>query len=354
MEAPRGGPPANAENREVMVESVWVDIGWSALALLVILVSCEFFTNGIEWLGRTLNLPDSAVGSVLAAVGTALPETIVPIIAILVIGGHSGHEVGIGGIMGAPFMLGTLGFFVTGLGVLLFARRRPTGRQMVVDADVLRWDVGAFIVAYAIAIAASLLPHHGQKMVVAGLLLGGYVVYARRHFGRRPDEEESPELRTLYLRWRDRDVMPHVGYTVIQAALGLAGIILGARFFVTSLTGICSQLGTDPRLLSLIIVPIATELPEKFNSVIWVRQGKDTLAIGNVTGAMVFQSCIPVSVGLLFTSWELQYADVVSAMVALASSAVLLTSLILGRRLSPWVLIGGLAGYALFLTLVLT
>ena len=53
-------------------------------------------------------------------------------------------------------------------------------------------------------------------------------------------------------------------------------------------------------LLALVVAPIATELPEKFNSIIWIRQGKDTLAMGNITGAMVFQSAIPVSVALIF------------------------------------------------------
>ncbi len=43
----------------------------------------------------------------------------------------------------------------------------------------------------------------------------------------------------------------------------------------------------------LLVAPIATELPEKFNAVIWIRQGKDTLAMGNITGAMVFQASIP-------------------------------------------------------------
>ena len=55
-------------------------------------------------------------------------------------------------------------------------------------------------------------------------------------------------------------------------------------------------------LLALVIAPIATELPEKFNSIIWVRQNKDTLALGNITGAMVFQSTIPTVVGLVFAA----------------------------------------------------
>ena len=63
-----------------------------------------------------------------------------------------------------------------------------------------------------------------------------------------------------------------------------------------------SRLGRDPALLALVIAPIATELPEKFNSLIWVRQGKDTLAMGNITGAMVFQSCIPTAVALIFAA----------------------------------------------------
>src|SRR3954469_21538161 len=88
------------------------------VALLVILFGAELFTNGIEWFGRKLGLAEGAVGSVLAAVGTALPETLIPIIAILFASGASSHEVGVGAILGAPFMLATLAMFVTGIAVL--------------------------------------------------------------------------------------------------------------------------------------------------------------------------------------------------------------------------------------------
>ena len=53
-----------------------------ALSFVIILLGAELFTNGIEWFGRKLELAEGAVGSVLAAVGTALPETMIPIIAI--------------------------------------------------------------------------------------------------------------------------------------------------------------------------------------------------------------------------------------------------------------------------------
>src|SRR5437773_1627374 len=104
-----------------------------ALAFIVILLGAELFTNGIEWFGHKLGLAEGAVGSVLAAVGTALPETMIPIIAILVSSGASSSAVGVGAILGAPFMLGTLAMFVTGVAVLIVSRGRTNGDAMSVD-----------------------------------------------------------------------------------------------------------------------------------------------------------------------------------------------------------------------------
>src|SRR5688572_12895729 len=132
------------------------------VALVVILVAAELFTNGIEWFGHKLNLAEGAVGSVLAAVGTALPETMIPLIAILLAGsgaaGSAGHDIGVGAILGAPFMLATLAMFVTGLGVIAYARRRSSGRRVPVDTKVLGMDIRYFFIAYGLAIAAAFVP----------------------------------------------------------------------------------------------------------------------------------------------------------------------------------------------------
>ena len=105
------------------------------------------------------------------------------------------------------------------------------------------------------------------------------------------------------------------------------------------------MIGLDPMILALIIAPIATELPEKFNSVLWVRNGKDTLAMGNITGAMVFQSCIPTIVGLLFTTWAFSPDNLISfasAGVAFVSTALIFGGMLLRGRLTAWsLLIGG-------------
>src|SRR5215217_5736231 len=88
------------------------------VGLVVILVGCDLFTNSIEWLGKKLDLNEGVLGSIFAAVGTALPETMIPIVAVL-LGASAGavasdgsdshaNEVGIGAIIGAPFMLATV------------------------------------------------------------------------------------------------------------------------------------------------------------------------------------------------------------------------------------------------------
>src|SRR4029078_9643097 len=97
----------------------------------------ELFTNGIEWFGKKLGLAEGAVGSVLAAVGTALPETMIPIIAILFSGQEHSDEIGVGAILGAPFMLATLAMFVTGIAVLAQARQREAGDVMAGHTKVL-------------------------------------------------------------------------------------------------------------------------------------------------------------------------------------------------------------------------
>jgi cation:H+ antiporter len=85
-------------------------------------------------------------------------------------------------------------------------------------------------------------------------------------------------------------------------------------------------------VLALLLAPLATELPEKANSLIWVRQGKDALALGNITGAMVFQSTIPVAVGLALTTWELEGPALLAGGLALAGGAVAVWALHLRRR----------------------
>jgi len=340
-------------------------------SFVIILAGAELFTNGIEWFGRKLGLAEGAVGSVLAAVGTALPETMIPIIAILFSSGEHSEEVGLGAILGAPFMLATLAMFVTGIAVMIQARKRPEGDVMPVDTRVLGADMGTFVIAYGIAIAAALfLPSDPTwpKILVAILLLVIYGWYVKGHFEADPsiDVEDLAPLRFHRFdvgRTHPADGSPRLRIVNAQVLVALGLIVIGAVAFVDAVEHVASTLGVSQILLALVIAPIATELPEKFNSILWVRQGKDTLAMGNITGAMVFQSAIPVSVALIFAphSWVVNFGSATepgnllafaSAGIAfLASAAIFLPMWRTGKLRGRGLLLGG-AFYAVYLVIV--
>jgi cation:H+ antiporter len=364
-----------------------VDIVLLIGSLAIILIAAELFTNGIEWFGHRLNLAEGAVGSVLAAVATAMPETLIPVIAILgpvLFGGdpETSHAIGTGAILGAPFMLATLAMFVTGVAVLSFSRTSGRQTDMRVNVRVLGRDVVFFLVGYAIAIGTAFVPAElvWVRWVAAAVLLVIYAVYVRLHFSDAPEQSDAgaDELSQLHATrlpgmagphtldidilpgehdsWEVDGAPPRMRIIVSQVVLALALIIIGAQVFVGAVEHLSTVIGLDPTILALIIAPIATELPEKFNSVLWVRTGKDTLAMGNITGAMVFQSCLPTVLGLLFTSWLFTPETAISflsAGVAFVAVGLIFGTMWLRGRLSAWTLLIGGPLYLVYVYLAL-
>ncbi len=326
---------------------MWFDILKLLISLGIILLSCELFTNGIEWLGKKLKFGDGVVGSIFSAVGTCLPETMIPIIAILFTSGSANNvDIGIGAIIGAPFMLSTLAFFLTGMSVLVFWKKRKSGLAMHVNEKILARDIGFFIIIYIIGLAASFIDILPLKYLIAVFLIGCYVYYIVLTV--KNDVTSHNELERLYMS-RVLKQEPEMPFIVIQIVLALAGIVFGAELFVGSIESTAEVFGISALALSLIITPVATELPEKFNSIIWISKRKDTLALGNITGAMVFQSCIPVSIGILATHWVLDTKVIVSALMALLSSLVTYLWIKLKGSLNPVPLIFGGIFYAAFI-----
>ncbi len=317
------------------------------LSLGIILTGCELFTNGIEWLGKKLNLGDGVVGSIFSAVGTCLPETLIPIIALLFSKGRSESvDIGIGAIVGAPFMLSTLAFLITGLSAIIFAGRRKTGYMLNVNIDILSRDISFFVVVYTGMILASIITFGAVKNALAFILIGCYVYYVFKTVdGDHSNDEEIDNLTFS----RAFNTKTNLVVISIQVMVALTVIIAGAELFVNNIEVVSKGFGISTLALSIIVTPIATELPEKFNSVIWISKSKDTLSLGNITGAMVFQSCIPVSIGILATSWRLDTITLVSALLALCSALVTFIWIKVKRQLHPIPLLSGGLFYIFFI-----
>ncbi len=333
-------------------------LNWILLlvALGIILLGATVFTNGLEWFGKKMKLSDGAVGSIFAAVGTALPETLVPIIAILFGSKAAGHEIGVGAIIGAPFMLGTLAFCISGVAVMLNRRKREDYPVMRVDTMVMRRDMEYFLALYALAIAATFLGGHPVIKTFIALVLfliyGGYVLKTLRCENNSCHVVEEADLDPCYFAPKSHD--PHMAIIVTQVLGSLLLIVWGSYIFVEKVQIISLQLGISPFVLAMIIAPIATELPEKFNSVIWINKGKDTLAIGNVTGAMVFQGSVITAIGIMMTEWQLNPAALLTVALTFASVGMAYLQIRWKKHLTPGTLLAGGGFYLAFIVLVLT
>lgn len=299
------------------------------LVLLVLIVACcSLFTNAIEWTGHRFQLSEGAVGSVLAAVGTALPETLVPIIAIISgymgfahMNRESGHDIGIGAILGAPFLLGTLAMFVTACALYYFSATKKREPKLKINLNLFRRDFHYFFPAYITVFVASFIHIFLVKIVLAFGLLSFYGLYVYRTLQKEHAPDAEFELPKLAFAPHKKE--PSTMLILGQLAASLLTLLVLVHFFVEEINDIATTLGIQALLLSLIITPIATELPEKFNSVVWIRAKKDNLALGNITGAMVFQSCIPPAIGLLFTPWILNRQGELSVVLCLLSSLLI-------------------------------
>jgi len=312
------------------------------VSLGIILAAAEVFTNGVEWLGKKLHLGEGAVGSILAAVGTALPETMIPVIAILFGTGEDASHIGIGAMLGA--------LFITGAAATIFKHKGESRTCMLCDTSIMKRDLHFFLLVYAVALATAFVPVRSLKLAIALGLVCAYLYYAY-HTIRDGRSLGDSELNPLIFNKKNPD--PSIVIVLVQILTALGAIVLGANLFVDNITTISQIWGVPSFILSLVIAPIATELPEKFNSITWVRQGKDTLALGNITGAMVFQSSVIPAIGILMTPWELSALALTSGILALIAASIVYLSLTKTGMIKPKTLMSAGSLYIIFFMTVL-
>jgi len=322
------------------------------VSFAIVLTGALIFTNAVEWIGHRLEVGVGAVGSVLAAVGTAMPETLIAIVALVSVDERS-EDVAIGAIVGAPFLLATLAMGLVGLFAYLYRDKRDQGLQLNVHRPTLERDLLFFLVLFALGGLLAWGPPAAVRIAVGVAFLLAYVFYIRLTLKGGGDVQSEESLNPLIFERRPgRREDPSLLLCVLQLLVGLGAMVGGAHLFVEELLHIAESIGAEPLVLALILAPLATELPEKVNSFFWVREGKDALALGNITGAMVFQAMIPVGIGLIFTEWDLSWTAILSIGLGLAGGLLAYESLHLSRRFKLPAVIGWFALYAAFLAAV--
>lgn len=300
------------------------------LAIIIIYYSCELFVNGIEWVGRKFNVAQCAIGTVLAAFGTALPESVVTFVAVAFNATSEQQDIGVGAAMGGPLVLGTIAYAVVGLCIIIFRKKRELGTEIDIDSNKLCNDQLWFLSIFVFKVLLGLLVFTG-KAFTALLFLAAYAFYFHKEMGAEctlPLEELEP------LKFQPHKSNPTTSWVIGQTLFSLVLISASSHLFVKNLEVISSLWHIPPLVVSLLLSPLATELPEILNAVIWVRQGKETLALGNISGSMMIQATVPSALGIYFTPWLFDKHLLIAGIVTLISIIYLLITL-KRNKLSP-------------------
>jgi cation:H+ antiporter len=335
---------------------------------VVIYLACEWFVNAVEWLGVRLKVGPVAVGTILAAVGTALPESVVTLVAVL-FGSHTqGADIGVGAALGGPLVVGTVAYGVTG--AMLLLRRRTIraraatpvtvpatggaddgpGGQAAIDpldgTDTRRlardqtWFLAIFVVKVVLGLVAFAI-----KPWLGFLFLIAYGIYFWREMRGDGETAAGDDLEPLKLQ--PKRAVPTTAAVVIQTVVTLALIFGASQLFVAQLEWAGPALGLPAVVVALLLSPVATELPEIMNAIIWVRQGKTQLALANISGAMMIQATVPSALGIFFTAWKFD-APLIAAGIATMASVVYLLWLFRTGRVTPVRLTVAAAFYVAF------
>ncbi|TAL89709.1 MAG: sodium:calcium antiporter [Candidimonas sp.] len=292
---------------------------------IAIYAACEFFVNGVEWVGYRLNLGATSVGTLLAAFGTALPESAVTFVAVVFGSTPEQKDIGVGAALGGPLVLATLAYAVVGLAMRRRARRREdTQRVVEVDQRRLARDQAWFMAIFVVKVALGVVMF-AWKPWLGLLFLLAYGLYVKRELA--VDESAAVAEDLAPLKFRARDSRPGMFWILLQTVLALLVIALASQIFVQQIETIGAWAGASPHVTALLLSPVATELPEIMNALIWVRQGKERLALANISGAMMIQVTIPSSLAIFMTPWHLDAPLLAAAAMTMLSVGFLWFSL---------------------------
>lgn len=290
--------------------------------LFLIVLTCNLFTNSIEHLGKKFNLDESATGSILAAAGTALPETILPLIAIFQVKGNNsdGIEIGTGAILGSSFLLSAFALFISALAFIFFQKQKLKS-PLNINFENFSRDYKFFIVAYFIAITSTFINEKNLKIIIGAFLICYWIFYAIKTISKSNENEVEENCPNLYFAFKNKNLENNIFIILLQTIFSLFLLFIFSKLFVDEIQAFSILTKISPLVVSLVLSPLATELPEITNSIIWIKNKKDSLAISNITGAMVYQASICTSIGLIFTDWK--FNSIATSNIFCTSCAVL-------------------------------
>jgi cation:H+ antiporter len=190
-----------------------------------------------------------------------------------------------------------------------------------VDTRRLARDQTWFLAIFTVKVSLGLVAF-AIKPWLGLVFFAVYAVYFVKEMTGTGEQASADELEPLKLQ--PHRAVPTTLAVTAQILVTLTIIFGASQLFVKQLEWAGPALGLPAVVVALLLSPIATELPEIMNAIIWVRQGKTQLALANISGAMMIQATVPSGIGILFTPWKFDSPLMLAGAVTMASVGYLL------------------------------
>jgi cation:H+ antiporter len=202
------------------------------------------------------------VGLTVVASATSAPELAVAVDATL--GGSPG--LAIGNVVGSNIA-----------NILLVLGVSAAILPLAVDSEVVRRDIPV-VTGMSLAVLAMSLDLRLSRiegLLLLAMTIAYLTVTVRAARATPPIETDEPLER-------------NIGRDATLIAVGVAMLVLGAKWLVSGATEVAESFGVSELIIGLTVVAVGTSLPELATSLIAAVRGERDLAVGNIVGSCVF------------------------------------------------------------------
>lgn len=320
---------------------MWMAIGILSAGLLLLMIGAEALVKGASRLALRMGISPLVVGLTVVAFGTSAPEMAVSVKGALV--GQA--DIALGNVVGSN-ILNIL--FILGLSAAI--------KPLAVSQQLIRWDVPLMIGVSVLTYLMALDGHIGRRD--GAILFLGIIAYT--WWAIRLSRREKAGVKQEY----DKEFgAPQSGsknalwLQVVLMFSGLALLLLGARWLVSSAIQIATYLGVSEVIIGLTIVAAGTSLPEVATSVIASIRGERDIAVGNVVGSNLFNLLAVLGLSSLVSPSGVAVASSIEGFdipVMIAASVASLPIFFTGHRINRWegwLFLGYYVAYTFYLIL---
>ena len=312
------------------------------LSVSLVIISSYVFVNGLEYAQQRMKWTETFTGSIISPVFTSFPELIVILVAIFAVGESAGDQIGIGTIFGEPFMASSLAYSAVLAAVVLgYSRKRRKDMSMHLDRDLFLPFLFTAAIFPVIIIPVFFINRTAQDITGTGLILL-YILYFIISARKRMSLEEGESGKLLLSKF----MKPLLG-SVLQISLSAVGLYAGSVILVSSIENIAVLSSLSPLSLAILIVPVATIVPETMSACLWAYKGKDTTAIASLVGEKVIFTTLFPGIALLLIPWQVGIASYFSVFATVTISAVYLP-MVIRRKIPGFALSAGVIFFILF------